>query len=100
MCVRKDMAKLEQRTATLSVTEACASCDRPIGDDPPPLDLAISAIPPYFLFPTGNAFHGACLVQEVLALAIPNQEARIRDLLASLSKVCVSLKRKLPRRRL
>lgn len=79
---RKDMAKLEQRTATLSEVEPCASCGRAVGASPPS-EAPATALPPYFLFPTGNAFHGTCLTREVLALATASQRQRLHNLLPS-----------------
>ena len=86
------MALLEQRTATLDLTEPCARCGRAVGE----AAYAASgptggAIPRYFLFPTGNAFHGSCLAEEVMALAAPQQKARIMALLTALSQVRLEL---------
>ena len=75
------MATLEQRTATLSEAEPCASCCRPLGGGPPEDTPDSGILPPYLLFPTGNAFHGMCLAREVLALATPSQKQRLQDLL-------------------
>ena len=95
VCCRKDAAKLENRTATLDDSELCASCDRPLRDAPAPSKArsqpGANAVPPYFVFPTGNAFHGACLLKEVMLVAGPAQSARLRKLLDSVPKVCFAM---------
>ena len=85
-CCRKDMAKLDQRAGTLSEAEPCASCGRPVGEVP--VDVRTpNRLPPYFLFPTGNAFHGSCLAREVLELAPSSQRERLLDLMSQSKKV-------------
>ncbi len=81
------MALLDMRQATLDVTEPCARCGRPVGG--PPLaagGAAAGALPRFYLFPTGNAFHGVCLAAEVGDLAAPAQAARISSLTQRLAK--------------
>lgn len=85
------MAKLEQRAATLSESEPCASCGRPVGELPLEAD-AQAQLPPYMLFPTGNAFHGSCLAREVSELAPPSQKARLQELMGRRKKVSISSK--------
>ena len=83
------MAGLEHRTATLDLTAPCARCQRPL-DRPPPPSIGPSGgcVPPLYLFPTGNAFHGACVAAEVASLVAPAQAARIKSLMQRLAKVC------------
>ena len=83
---RKDIAKLEQRAGTLSEAEPCASCGRPVGEAPAEGE-ASSSLPPYFLFPSGNAFHGTCLAREVLHLAPHSQRQRLQKLIDTSQKV-------------
>lgn len=84
---RKDVAMLEHRRATLDLAEPCARCGRGVGEAPAAsAGPSGGAVPKYFLFPTGNTFHGSCLAQEVIALAPPQQQARIKALLTALAK--------------
>ncbi len=82
------MAALEHRAATLDLSEGCARCGVAVGE-PPPATAGISggAVPPFYLFPSGNAFHGTCLASEVMQLAPPPQQQRIHTLLTRLSQV-------------
>lgn len=80
------MAKLEQRAGTLSEAEPCASCGRPVGEAAAEAE-ASNKLPPYFLFPSGNAFHGSCLAREVLELAPQTQRQRLHRLLGTSQKV-------------
>ena len=82
------MAALEHRAATLDLSEGCARCRVAVGE-PPPATAGISggAVPPFYLFPSGNAFHGTCLASEVMQLAPPRQQQRIHTLLTRLSQV-------------
>lgn len=82
------MAALEHRTGTLDLASPCSRCHRPLARPPPPsVGPSGGCIPPLYLFPTGNAFHGACAAAEVVALVAPPQAARIQALLLRLSKV-------------
>ena len=82
------MAALEQRTATLDLAEPCARCGRSIGARPPPAaGVSGGCMPQYYLFPTGNAFHGTCLAAEVCETAPHKQRDHIRDLLTRLAAV-------------
>ena len=45
------------------------------------------ALPPFYLFPTGNAFHGSCLAAEVAALSTPANMKRIQGLAQRLAQV-------------
>jgi hypothetical protein len=48
------MAALEQRTATLDLSEACARCGAPVGAAPPAAaGPSGGAVPQLYLFPTG-----------------------------------------------
>lgn len=86
---RKDMAALEHRAATLDLSEPCARCGIAVGE-PPPTTAGPSggAVPPFFLFPSGNAFHGSCLAAETSKLAPAPRQKRIAALLSRLSQVC------------
>ena len=57
-----------------------------IGYRPLPFFLAGGSIQPFFVFPTGSAYHGVCCAAEVIELTNPQQQARIKSLLARLSK--------------
>jgi hypothetical protein len=48
------------------------------------------AIQPFFVFPTGNAYHGVCCAAEVMELANLQQQSRIRNILTALSKASKS----------
>ncbi|KAK9814445.1 hypothetical protein WJX72_006013 [[Myrmecia] bisecta] len=86
--LRRDMAALEQRTATLDLSEPCARCQRAVGDAPPAsAGPSGGAVPRFYLFPSGNAFHGVCAGAEVMDLVAPSQRARIQTLLTRLSQV-------------
>ena len=85
---RRDMEALDQRGATLSLEEPCSRCHARLCD-PPPADAGPSGggLPPFYLFPTGNAFHGACLCAEAAALATSAQKGRIQYLQQALAAV-------------
>ena len=85
---RKDMAALEHRAATLDLAEGCAKCGVAVGE-PPPATAGISggSVPQFYLFPSGNAFHGVCLASEVMQLVPAAQQQRIHTLLIRLSQV-------------
>ncbi|KAL3143378.1 hypothetical protein ABBQ38_002206 [Trebouxia sp. C0009 RCD-2024] len=86
--LRKDMAALEHRAATLDLSEECARCGVAVGE-PPHATAGISGgcVPQFYLFPSGNAFHGTCLASEVMQLVPPPQQQRIHNLLLRLSQV-------------
>ena len=91
---RKDMASLQKRTATLDLAQPCARCGQPLGSSAPQsLGPQGGSVPALYLFPTGNAFHGVCAAAEVVALAIPAQAAKVRDLLGQLAQVKTPLMR-------
>ena len=82
------MSSLQKRTATLDLSQPCARCSQPLGGPAPPsVGPQGGSVPGLYLFPTGNAFHGVCAAAEVMALAIPAQAAKIRDLLTQLAQV-------------
>ncbi|KAK9832068.1 hypothetical protein WJX81_003754 [Elliptochloris bilobata] len=86
--LRRDMVALEQRTATLDMSEPCARCGAPVGAPPPPAaGPSGGAVPQLYLFPTGNAFHGACLAAEVIDMSPPDMSARIAGIMKRLSQV-------------
>lgn len=75
------MAALDQRGATLDLSELCAVCREPLSTRPPAsAGPSGGAMPPFYLFPSGNAFHGACLSHCVAATAVPAQKTRIEYL--------------------
>lgn len=83
------MALLERRQATLDANELCCKCQRAIGG-PPGLPNGLGhgvEIATFYLFPTGNAFHGACLLEVVREGAPAAQAARINGLLLRLEQV-------------
>lgn len=84
--IRGYLAGLETRVGVLGVDARCARCDRPLGA-PPPVSAGPSggAVPKLYLFPTGNAFHGACLAAEVSAVAPRIQRQRIATALTALA---------------
>lgn len=86
--LRKDLAMLDQRTATLDVSQPCAACGLALASPPPPSAGATGgSMPRFFLFPTGNAYHAACCVAKTLPLVSPQQAQRIRLLVKRLSLV-------------
>ena len=88
---RKDMAALEHRAATLDLAEGCARCGAPVGELPAATaGISGGSVPQFYLFPSGNAFHGTCLASEVMQLVPAAQQQRIRALLTRLSQVSVA----------
>ncbi len=82
------MTALEGQSGTLDIAELCARCGRAIGAQPVASTCPHGgAVPQFYLFPTGNAFHGACLASEVMELALPQQASRIQSLILRLSQV-------------
>lgn len=82
------MAALEKRTAAVDLSELCASCSRPLAAAPPrSAGPSGGVLPPMLLFPTGNAFHGACACAEAAKLATLPNVSRIRNLQEALSRV-------------
>lgn len=84
--IRGYLADLGGTVGVLGPDARCARCDRSLAA-PPPLAAGPSggAVPRLYLFPTGNAFHGACLAAEVAAVAPRLQRQRIAAALASLA---------------
>ena len=82
------MEALDQRGATLNLEEQCSRCQSRLCD-PPPADAGPSggSLPPFYLFPTSNAFHGACLCAEAAALATVAQKSRMQYLQEALAAV-------------
>lgn len=88
------MAALEGQSGTLDLAEPCARCGRAIGGQPMASTCPHGgAVPQFYLFPTGNAFHGACLASEVMDLASPQQASKIQSIILRLSQVCIQLLR-------
>ena len=56
------------------------------GQSSSPLVFVGGSIQPFFVFPTGSAYHGVCCAAEVIELTNPQQQVRIKSLLARLSK--------------
>jgi hypothetical protein len=86
--VRRDLKLLSNRTAVISSSELCVSCGRAILDPPPnPLRLPSGgAIPPFYLFPTGQAFHVLCAAAVVVQYGGEVRAGRVRKLLQRLAK--------------
>ncbi len=85
---RRDMAALEGQAGTLDLAEPCARCGRALGTVPrTDAEHSGGAVPRYYLFPTGNAFHGACLAAEAMAAAAPQQRAKTQAILRRLAQV-------------
>ena len=85
---RRDMAALEGQAGTLDLAEPCARCGRALGTVPrADAEHTGGAVPQFYLFPTGNAFHGACLAAEALASAPPQQRAKLQGILKRLAQV-------------
>ncbi|CAD7699110.1 unnamed protein product [Ostreobium quekettii] len=86
--LRRDLKGLESRTAVVDMERPCARCDAGLGDTPRSVSLPSGgALQPYFVFPTGLAFHGVCLCAEVLELVGPRKQERVQKLMTRLSKV-------------
>lgn len=86
--VRRDLKLLSNRTAAISSSELCVACSRAVLDPAPnPLLLPSGgAIPPFYLFPTGQAFHVLCAATEVVQYAGELRAGRVRKLLQQLSR--------------
>lgn len=86
--VRRDLKLLSNRTAVISSSELCVACGRAILDPPPnPLRLPNGgAVPPFYLFPTGQAFHVLCAAAEVVQYGGELRATRVRKLLQRLSR--------------
>jgi hypothetical protein len=86
--VRKDLKLLSNRTAVISSTELCAACGRSILDPPtnPTRLPSGGAVPPFYLFPTGQAFHVLCAAAEVVQYGGEVRAGRVQKLLQRLSK--------------
>ncbi|GAX74136.1 hypothetical protein CEUSTIGMA_g1585.t1 [Chlamydomonas eustigma] len=85
--VRRDLKLLSTRIAALSSEQACVRCGRPLSVVPKPCGLPSGgAIQPFFVFPTGNAYHGVCCAAEVMELANVQQQSKIQSILVALSK--------------
>eukprot|EP00878_Enallax_costatus_P011969 GHUV01012497.1.p1 GENE.GHUV01012497.1~~GHUV01012497.1.p1 ORF type:complete len:1028 (+),score=282.75 GHUV01012497.1:49-3132(+) len=87
--VRKDLKLLQSRTAVISTRETCVACNRSILD-PPPNTLKLpngGAVPPFYLFPTGQAFHVLCAAAEVIRYGGDMRASKVRSLLQKLSKL-------------
>ncbi|KAI8463559.1 MAG: hypothetical protein J3K34DRAFT_462375 [Monoraphidium minutum] len=87
--VRSDLKLLSGRTATLSGRQPCARCGRPVAGPPPNAGglPAGGAVPPFYVFPTGLAYHVLCAAEEVCAAAGPPRAKRVRHILTRLSKL-------------
>jgi vacuolar protein sorting-associated protein 18 len=87
--LRDALERVTGREASVDATSAvCARCKRPLLQQPPATaGPSGGALPRMFVFPTGNAFHGACLCAEVADLVPAPQRRRILDLSARLAKM-------------
>ena len=84
--LRESLEQLEGRSAAVDLEEPCASCSRPLHQQPPAASgPSGGAMPRLFVFPTGNAFHGSCLCAEAAALAPPPQRDQIMKLARQLA---------------
>jgi hypothetical protein len=79
--VRRDLKLLQSRTAVVSSRQVCVACNRCILDPPPnPLKLPSGgAVPPFYLFPTGQAFHVLCAAAEVVQYGGDKREKEVRE---------------------
>ena len=85
------MAALEGQAGTLDLSEPCARCGRALGTVPrADAEQTGGAVPRFYLFPTGNAFHGACLAAEVMASATPQQRSQTQSILRRLAQVLLA----------
>lgn len=86
--VRRDLKLLSNRTAVISSSELCVACGRAILDPAPnPMRLPCGgAVPPFYLFPTGQAFHVLCAAAEVVQYGGELRATRVRKLLQCLSR--------------
>lgn len=63
----------------------CCSCSRLINERPPSsAGPSGGMMPTYYVFPTGNMYHGACLCSETIKVATAAQKKVIRNLANSL----------------
>eukprot|EP00210_Caulerpa_lentillifera_P005686 g5438.t1 len=86
--LRKDLKKLESRTAIVAQEQACVRCHALLTD--PPVRPSVpygGAIPPFYVFPTGLAYHGACLIAENLELSGQLKQTKIISLITRLASV-------------
>lgn len=86
--IREDLSRLDQREATVDLSEPCARCSRPLRT-PPPSSAGPSggALPRLYLFPTGAAYHASCLCAEAASLAPEPRRRRILALAERLAAV-------------
>ncbi|GIL52118.1 hypothetical protein Vafri_8045 [Volvox africanus] len=86
--LRADIATLGTRSAAVSMWQPCTRCRRPISEAAPLTSLPQGgALPSFYLFPTGCAYHVACCAAEVTELVAPPQRKRIHTLMARLARV-------------
>ncbi|GLI64360.1 hypothetical protein VaNZ11_007601 [Volvox africanus] len=86
--LRADIAMLGARSAAVSLWQPCMRCGRPISEAAPLTSLPQGgALPAFYLFPTGCAYHVACCAAEVTELVAPLQRKRIHTLMARLARV-------------
>ncbi|PNG62045.1 Vacuolar protein sorting-associated protein 18, partial [Tetrabaena socialis] len=75
--LRADIRLLGARSGVVSLTQPCTRCGRPISETAPLTSLPQGgALPPFYLFPTGSAYHVACCAAEVTELVAPQQRKR------------------------
>jgi len=59
----------------------CLSCGRPLSQKPPPFNgITGGALPSFYLFASGNGYHGSCLCSERLRIATIAERGRIKHL--------------------
>ncbi|KAG2496729.1 hypothetical protein HYH03_005142 [Edaphochlamys debaryana] len=86
--LRSDIQMLAARSAAVSLAQPCTRCGGAIGE-PAPLTSwpQGGALPPFYVFPTGCAYHLACCAAEVAECVAKPQRSRISMLMSRLSKV-------------
>ncbi|GBF90405.1 hypothetical protein Rsub_03401 [Raphidocelis subcapitata] len=86
--VRTDLKLLSGRAATVGGREPCARCGRALLDAPPNAGglPAGGAVPQFYVYPTGLAFHVLCAAEEVLQFGGPARARRTRQLLSRLAR--------------
>lgn len=92
--VRRDLKALQSRTAAVDLAAAaCCRCGRLLLAAPPqpPPGAGLpggqgGALPPFYLFPSGQAYHALCCAAEVIDLVAPQQQVKIRSLVSQLVK--------------
>lgn len=87
--LRDAVSKVSKSKAIVNPLQTvCISCSRQISERPPAAaGPSGGMLPSNYVFPTGNAYHGACLCFESTKLVEEEQRKSIKDLAKRLSKV-------------